>query len=222
MTTPNSYAPVYNGTNNADDPLVTPWWIPGWTSQNADTAKYQKLANNGSFAGPGFPSNLAFVNITGNYFDTNSSPLAGYVTIMMSDNITVVDNTITYRLPQRYTGTMNQPIAFAFNNFGNERLYLRLGQLNIQVFATDQTTSGSTVTTDSGNAFFYYVTEHFLGGRTYHIQVPSASAGTAVDINSLIVPGTIGEYKYDPVFPDGNVWMPDTDLYNTLDPYTGV
>ena len=222
MTTPNSYAGALNGTYNADDPLRAPWWIPGWTSQNADTAPFEILAGNSLSVGPGFPTNLAFVNITGNYFDTNSSPLAGFITIMMSDNITVVDGANTFRLPQRYTGTMNQPLAFAFNNFGNERLYLRLGQLNVQVFATDQTASSSTVTTDRGAAFFYFVTEHWKGGRTFHIQVPSTDAGTPVDINSLIVPGTIGEYKYDPVFPDGNMWTPEDDLYNTLGPYSGV
>jgi hypothetical protein len=218
VTTPNSYAFANNGTYNADDPLRAPWWIPGWTAQD----KISIPANNTSFTGPGFPTNLAFVNITGNYFDTNSSPLAGYVTVMMSDNITVVDGSNTFRLPQRYTGSMNQPISFAFNNYGNQRLYLSFGQLNIVVFATDQTASGSTVTTDSGNSFFYFVTEHFIGGRTFHIQVPSTDAGTAVDINSLIVPGTIREYKYDPVFPDGNIWTPEDDLYNTLGPYSGV
>ncbi len=218
MTTPNSYAMAYNGTYNADDPLRAPWWIPGWTAQDKITI----LAGDTLTTGPGFPTNLAFVNVTGNYFDTNSSPLAGYVTVMMSDNITVVDNGNTFRLPRRYTGTMNNPIAFAYNNWGSERLYTRLGQLNIFLFATDQTASSSTITTDSGNAFFYFVTEHWMGGRTFHIQVPSTDANETVDINSLIVPGTIEEYKYDPVFPDGNVWTPEDDLYNTLGPYSGV
>lgn len=218
MTTPNSYALAYNGTFNADDPLRAPWWIPGWTSQHMISIP----ANNTSFVGPGFPTNLAFVNITGNYFDSNSSPLAGYITVMMSDNITVVDGANTFRLPARYTGTMNQPLAFAYNNWGSQKLFLRLGQLNITVFATDQTASGSTVTTDRGGPLFYFVTEHWVGGRTFHIEVPSTDAGTAVDINSLIVPGTINEYKYDPVFPDGNMWTPEDDLYNTLGPYSGV
>jgi hypothetical protein len=142
------------------------------------------------------------VNITGNYFDTNSSPLGGYITIMMSDNITVLDGGKYYRLPKRYTGSMNQPLAFAYNNWGSQRLYMRFGQLNIQVFATDQTASGSTVMTDSGNTFFYWVTEHWLGGRRFQITVPSASAPGPVDINSLVVPGSVVSYKYDPVFPD--------------------
>lgn len=218
LTTLNSYAQAYNGTFNADDHLVAPWFIPGWTAQDKITIEAGQL----NLTGPGFPTNLAFVNVTGNYFDANSSPLAGYVTVMMSDSITVEDGGNFYRLPQRYVGIMNNKLAFAYNNFGSQRLYTRFGQLNIILFATDQTASSSTVTTDSGNAFFYFVTEHWLGGRTFHIQVPSSDASAPVDINSLIVAGTIREYKYDPVFPDGNVWAPEDDLYNTLGPYSGV
>jgi hypothetical protein len=161
------------------------------------------------------------VNLTGNYFDANGSGLSGYVTLMMSSSITVTDNSIIYRLPQRLTGTMNQAMPFAFNNWGNGALYLRLGFLDIEVFATDQTSSGSTIVTDNGNALFYFVTEHWMGGRTFHIQVPSSNTGP-VDINSLIVPGTIGEYQYDPVFPMGNMWTPEDDTYNTVGPWTGV
>jgi hypothetical protein len=198
VTSPNSYADAYDGTFNADDRLVAPWWIPGWTAQD----KISIPVGNNLVVGPGFPTNLAFVTVTGNYFDTNSSPLAGFVTVMMSDNITVQDNGNYYRLPKRYTGAMNQPLAFSFNNWGSNRLYLRLGGLNINVFATDQTASGSAVVTDSGNPFFYYVTEHWIGGRRFQMYVPSSSAASPVDINSLIVPGSIKPYKYDPVFPD--------------------
>lgn len=220
MTTPSGYFPAYDGRANATDHLVQPWFVPGWEAQNiaADTV----VAGNNNIFGPGFPTNLAFVEVTGNYFDTNGSGLAGYITVMMSDGITVLDGSNTYRLPRRYTGTMSMVTPFGYNNWGSQRLYLRLGRLDIILFATDQTASGSTVTTDSGNSLFYFVTEHWLNGRTYHIQVPSTAAGTVVDINSLIVPGTINEYKYDPVFPDGNMWTPETDLYNTLDTYTGV
>lgn len=220
MTTPNSYWPSYNGTFNADDPLVQPWWIPGWTSQNVQ--QKTELASNGNILGPGFPTNLAFVNITGNFFDLNGSPLAGYMTLMMSSGITVVDGSNTYRMPQRYTGTVNFATPFAYQNWGSQALYLRLGRLNIEVFATDQTASGSSITTDNGNALFYFATEHWLGGRQYHIQVPSSDAASPVDIESLIVPGTISTYQYDPVFPLGNQWTPELDTYNTVAPYTGV
>lgn len=203
MTTP-AFAPIYNGTYNADDPLVAPWFIPGWNAQAipADTLK----ATSGVSFGPGFPVNLAYVNVVGNYFDANSAGLAGFITVRMSDNITMNDGGVTYRLPARYVGTMNMAIPFAYNNWGNQRLYLRLGRLDILLFATDQTASGSPIICDNGGTLAYWVTEHFLGGRTYQISVPSSLAGatTAPDINSLIVPGTIEPYQYDPVFPLGN------------------
>lgn len=214
--------PIFNGTFNADDDLVAPWWVPGWTAQNHTSI----VANTSSILGPRFPTNLVFVNITGNFFDLNSSGIAGYVTIQMSSGITVTDTingvANTFRMPQRYIGAMTMAFPFAYNNFGSQNLYLHNGHLNIEVFASDQTTSGSTITTDNGNALFYFVTEHWLGGRTYHIQVPSADAPGPVDINSLIVAGTINPYQYDPVFPLGNMWSPEDDTYNTVGPYTGV
>lgn len=213
----NSYWPNYNGTYNASDDLVAPWWVPGWTSQNPININ----AGSGSILGPGFPTNLNFCQVTGEYFDTNSSGIAGFLTVQMSDNITVVDGDNTFRLPQRLTGTMNQPMPFAYNNWGSGKLYVQLGHLNIELFCTDQTTSGSTITTDSGNDFFYFVTEHFLGGRTYHIKVPSASSPGPVDINSLIVAGTVKPYKYDPVFPMGDLWTPE-ESSTVIGKYTGV
>lgn len=206
MTTPNSYANAYNGTFNADDDLVAPWWVPGWTAQD----KISLVANQSNAFGPGFPTNLAFVNLTANYFDGNGSGAGGFLTIMMSDNIMVEDGGSYYRLPQRPVGTMNQPTGQAFTNWGNGLLYLRNGFLNVQVFATDQTTSGSIITTDSGQPFTYWVTEHMLGGRTFQITVPSSDAGTSVDINSLIVSGTVQPYQYDPVNPMGNLLIPIT------------
>lgn len=205
MTTP-GYFPSYNGTNNADDPLVQPWWIPGWTAQAIpqDTL----IAGTSSALGAAFPSNLAFVNITARYFDTNSSGAAGFLTIMMSDGITVEDSGTYYRLPQRLTGTMNQSLPFAYNNWGNGVLYIVHGLLSIQVFATDQTLSGSTVTTDSGGSLTYWVTEHMIGGRTYQISVPSSDSPGPVDINSLIISGTVQPYAYDPVNPMGNTLIP--------------
>lgn len=208
MTTPNSYWPTYNGTFNADDPLVAPWWVPGWTAQD----KINILAGHSSSLSPNFPTNLAFVNVTGTFVDPNSSGIGGFFTFMMSDNITLLDNSVYYRLPKRLTGTMNQSLAFAYNNWGNGVIYMWLGNLNCTLFATDQTASGSTITTDSGNPFTYYVTEHFLGGRQYQITVPSSAAGTSVDIETLIVTGTIKPYNFDPVFPMGDMWTPkDSD-----------
>lgn len=219
---PNSYAgEAYSGTYNWDDPLVAPWWIPGWTSQNREESQYELPANTGNPLNPFFPTNLAFVTITGDFFDSNSSGISGFFTLMMSSGITVEDNGSYFRMPARLTGTMNNRLAFAYNNWGNGALFLWRGHLNIEVFATDQTASGSTIATDNGNPLFYFVTEHFMGGRTYHIQVPSSSSPGPVDIESLIVAGTIQEYKYDPVFPMGDMWTPDEDVYTT-GKYTGI
>jgi hypothetical protein len=205
VTTP-GYFPSYNGTFNADDNLVAPWWVPGWTAQaiGADTV----VAGAQNATGPGFPTNLALVQLTGNYFDTNGSGASGFLTVMMSDGITVQDGSQYYRLPQRLTGTMNQRYGFAYNNWGNGPLYLEYGLLNIEVFATDQSVSGSTITTDSGVPLSYWVTEHMLGGRTYQITVPSSDAPGPVDINSLIVPGSVRPFAYDPVNPMGNTLIP--------------
>lgn len=205
MTTPNSYWPSYNGTYNADDDLVAPWWVPGWTAQD----KISIEAGSGNVLGPGFPTNLTFVNVTGQYFDGNSSGIPGFLTVMMSDGITVVDGSDSFRMPQRLTGTMNEALPFAYSNYGNGVLYLRLGRLNIEVFATDQTASGSAITTDSGGSLTYWVTEHMMGGRQFQISVPSSSV-SPVDINTLIVAGTVQPYAYDPVNPMGNNLIPLT------------
>lgn len=207
MTSP-SYWPSYQGTYNADDPLVAPWWIPGWTSQDRATSQFELPAGTGNLLSPGFPPGLSFVRVTGNYEDTNGSGAAGFLTLMMSDGITVEDGGEYYRLPQRLTGTMNQGLPFAYQNWGNGVLYLRLGRLDITVFATDQTSSGSAVTTDRGGPLTYWVTEHMLGGRTYQVAVPSSAAPGPVDITTLIVPGTVRPYGYDPVNPMGTFLIP--------------
>jgi hypothetical protein len=207
VTTPSSYFPSYDGTYNADDDLVAPWWIPGWTSQNRTDTAYEIAAGSENVLGPGFPS-LSFCAVTGNYFDPNSSGTPGFITVMMSDNITVTDDSTTYRLAQRLTGSMNQPNNLAYNNWGNGILYLTMGRLNITLFCTDQSADGATITTDSGNDFTYYVTEHFMGGRQYQITVPSADSPGPEDINSLIVSGTVTPYAYDPVWPMGMVLPP--------------
>lgn len=204
MTTPSSYFPSYDGTYNADDDLVAPWWVPGWTAQN----KISIEAGGENILGPGFPA-LSFCTVTGNFFDPNSSGTPGFITVMMSDNITVTDDDSNiYRLAQRLTGSMNQPNNLAYNNWGNGVLYLTMGRLNITLFCTDQSADGATIATDSGNPFTYYVTEHFMGGRQYQITVPSAMSPGPEDINSLIVAGTVTPYAYDPVWPMGLVLPP--------------
>lgn len=198
------FVPTYNGTYNADDPLVAAWWIPGWTAQH----KISIEAGQESLIGPGFPNNLSFCQITHSYFDPNSSGIGGFLTIMMSDGITVTDGSQTVTMPQRLAGTMNQPQYLAYNNWGNGVLYLGGGFLNITLFCTDQAVAAATVVTDCGQPFTYWVTEHWMGGRQYQIAVPSADASEPVDLSTLIVPGSVQRYAYDPVNPMGNFLIP--------------
>jgi hypothetical protein len=207
MTTP-GYWPAYTGTYNADDDLVAPWWIPGWTAQNRTDTADEIVAGTDDLLGPGFPTNLVFTNVTGNYFDPNSSGIPGYLTVMMSDSILVQDGTEYYRLPQRLTGYMNQATSLAYNNWGNGILYLRLGRLDINLFCTDQTSDGSTITCDNGGSLTYWVTEHFMGGRQYQISVPSSGSPGPSDINSLIISGSVTPYQYDPANPMGSNLIP--------------
>lgn len=212
---------AYNGTYTWNQPLVSPWFIPGWTNINANEPQYEIPANEGNPLNPFFPTNLSFVNITGNFFDPNSSGIGGFFTLMMSTGITVDDNGAYFRMPPRLTGVMQNRLAFSYNNWGNGILYMINGHLDIEVFATDQTVGGETIVTDNGQPLFYFVTEHFMGGRTYHIEVPSSSSPGPVDIESLIVAGTIQEYNFDPVFPMGDMWTPD-EAPGSVGRYTGV
>lgn len=200
--TPNNYFPTYNGIANASDTLVQPWFIPGWDAQNIQQDTKVAIIN-GQIVGPGFPPNAVFYNVVGNYFDSNGSGLSGFITMKMSDGITMTVSGNTYRLPSRYVGAMDLSIPFAYNNWGSQRLFIRYGRLNISLMATDQASIGGTIICDNGGTLFYWVTEHWLGGRVFQITLPS-TATSPVDINSLIVPGTIVPYQYDPVNPGGN------------------
>jgi hypothetical protein len=200
----NSFFPIYNGTFNADDPLVAPWWIPGWTAQD----KISILADHESLVGLGFPTNLSFCRIVHHFFDPNSSGIPGFLTFMMSDGITVTDGDRTVTMPQRLAGVMNTPNYLAFNNWGSGVIYLGGGFLDATFFCTDQTVADSTIVTDLGQPFTYYVTEHWMGGRQYQITLPSSDAPGPVDLNSLIVAGSVSRYPFDPANPMGNFLIP--------------
>ena len=201
MTTP---AP-YNGTNNADDPLVTPWFIPGWTAQEIPQDTIQAVGSIGggenpsaSFAPQPLPTFLQYVQVASPYFDMDGNPLPGFVTFLMSDNITLSWNGLTYRLPARYAGRDNTLTPGGQNNWGSGRVYIRRGLMSATLFATDN----STLVTDSGNPLTYHVIEHFLGGQQFDISVPAATVSPA-DLRSLIVSDSIAPYDFDPVNPLG-------------------
>jgi hypothetical protein len=206
--------PRYNGTDDLNQPNVSPWWTRGFTAQTGtfDTtpATADVVIPNDSIiaehfgAPPAYPSNLISVDVTGTYFDSDGNMLPGYLTFLMTDNITVQDPSGTYyRMPARYAGRMANGSAFGQNNWGNGRIYIWSGQVEVLLFQTDS----SYMTTDSGNPLYWFVQEHYLGGRQYFISCPGTTQSPA-DINTLIVPGTITPYDYDPISPLGNGTMP--------------
>lgn len=186
--------PIYNGTDYQNQPLVDAWWTRGWTAQND---AYLQAAQPG--ATPNFPSNLVTVNVTASYFDTDGNSLPGFLTFLMSDSITVQDPTgVYFRMPARYAGRENDGSAFGLNNWGNGKIFIYKGNMSVQLFATNN----PGITTDSGNALTYTVTEHFLGGRTFQITVPENSSNP-VDLNTLIIPGSVQPADFDPASPLG-------------------
>jgi hypothetical protein len=186
----------YNGANNSTDPLVTPWNIMGWSAQAIPMDTIQ-VANDINAPAP-LPANLVYVQVTAQYLDFDNNPLSGFLSFMMSESITVVSNGITYRLPARLAGRDNST-GLGISNWGSGKIYIRRGRMSV----TLMTTQNTAIVTDSGQPLTYHVVEHFLGGQQYDISIPN-SAVSPVDLRSLIVPGSITAYGFDPMFPLGN------------------
>lgn len=188
--------PSYNGATNADDPLVTPWNIRGWTAQAIpqDTVEVVDFAG-----GPApLPSNLIYAQVQGVYFDFDGNPLSGFLTFLTSEDFSVVSNGVTYRIPQRYAGRDNTYFPGGMNNWGSGKIFIRLGLMSVTLMCTQNVA----IITDSGNPLTYHVIEHFLGGQQYDIAI-SDSAVSPVDLRSLIVSGSIAPYDFDPQNPAG-------------------
>lgn len=160
------------------EPLANPWYTPGWTSQEPDYAVIPASV----FELAGFPSSAVYVNISGNFFDEDGNPIGGYLTFWPSSSLTMTSNSVTTVIPQRRVG---QNLYDQGSYFGSGKMFFSNGRLLVQLLATDN----ATVNMVPSN-FTYHVEEHFLGGRQYDISVPSIST-SPVDINSLIIPGSI-------------------------------
>lgn len=186
-----------NGANNQTDNLVTPWNIRGWTAQAIPQDTLQ-VANDLTAPSP-LPSNLVYVQVTGQYLDFDNNSLSGFLTFQMSESITVTSGGIIYRLPQRYAGRDGATNPMGLNNWGTGKIYIRHGLMSVTIM----TTVNSAIVTDSGLPLTYHVVEHFPGGQQYDIAIPS-NAVSPVDLRSLIVPGTITPYSFDPAWPLGN------------------
>ena len=179
--------------DTADQPLVSPWWISGWTSQNE--ANQLSTFPQNPFTQTPFPSDVKFINVTQSIYDEFGNGLAGYYTFEPSGDIMLLDSGKYYRMPRRLSGF--EPAPWGFNTYASGRIYIRYGMMSVNLMATD--VPGMSISDDSGNSlgttFVYNVKEYFAHGRSYQITVPSASTGI-VDLYTLIVPGTVGRNFY--------------------------
>ncbi len=166
------------GIDYRNQPLYDPWWTPGWTSQNDS---YIQVPSN-QFSAPGFPSSLVYVNVLGNFFDSNADPLSGYFTFWPSSQIYFNQSGVLTYMPQRYSGT-NQTLL-GINQRGDGKIYMNRGQLWVTLLASDNANM-------TPASFTYHVKEHWFKGQQYDIFVPSADVSAGVDIHNLIVPGSV-------------------------------
>lgn len=187
----------------SDNPVLPPWYIPGWTNQNENNV----VAPTSPFQLTALPSTLVRVNVTGTWTDGVGNPLGGYMTFEQSCDLLV---TVTgspnqyFTIPARLVGDIPIPNTIAWNMEGSGKINLIYGQLDVVLLATDNTqitplpvmvdkysVAGDVSTTPA--SWVYHVKEYWLGGRMYDITVPGATS--PIDINSLIVSGT--EYLND-------------------------
>jgi hypothetical protein len=188
------------GVDYSDDPLLPPWYIAGWTSQNVNVDTLPAPAN--PFAPyDNLPVNFSYVNVIGNYDDADGNQTGGYLTFEQSNDLLVQDPLGTYyRMPKRFVGQVPMSNLLAWNAQGSGRIYIQFGQLNVILFATDQPNATVVIqepynkTQEAGYVatatWVYHVKEYFNRGMKYDILVPSSDVGTPVDINTLIVAST--------------------------------
>lgn len=166
------------GIDYKGQPLYDAWWTRGWTSQNDS---YIQVPSN-QFSAAGFPSNLTYINVVGNFYDSNADPLSGFFTFWPSSALTFNQSgQITY-MPQRYSGT-NQTLL-GLNQRGDGKIYITKGQLWVTLLASDNANMFPAT-------FTYHVKEHWFKGQQYDIFVPSADLSVSVDIHNLIIPGSL-------------------------------
>ena len=200
-------AEFFGDVDDESGPILPPWYVVGWTAQNELTANIPAPPN--PLLSTAFPSDQLFVLVTQFYFDPDSDPGGGYLTFWPSDNFTITENGVPYRITQRLAGTDTYPQTnagvspWAFSLEGSGKIFIFRGLLQAKLYATDN----PNVVTDSGEPLTYHVTEHFKGGRQYDISVPGASI-PPVYLSSLIIEGSIQPWQYSPVFPMGIPGLP--------------
>src|SRR6185437_2348179 len=177
---------TFGGPDYSNNPLLPPWYIIGWSAQN----QVNLPAPVSNFAPLPFPQDQVFVELTAMYFDGNANPLSGYLTFQQSDDVTITENGVTYRMPARLVGLVPPGAYYGYSFRDSGRLYLFRGRLDTMLLATDN----SNMVTDGGQPLVYHVKEYFMDGRNYDITVPKATTGP-VDISTLIVSGTVAPNK---------------------------
>jgi hypothetical protein len=200
----NPLIPPYPGVvDYSDDPILPPWYVPGWTSQNEANV----VAPVSPFILTALPTSLTQINVTGNWADGSGNALGGYLTFEVSNDLLVTDvvnsNTYYYTIPAGLVGDIPANIVgdlTAWNQQGSGKIHLIYGQLSVILYATDNEQMVPQPTPVDEYAitgeqpipvasWVYHVKEYWKGGRNYDIIVPSEN--TPVDINTLIVPGTV-------------------------------
>lgn len=177
---------TFGGPDYSNQPLLPPWYTIGWTAQ----APFFIPAPTSPFAPLPFPQDQVFVAASAMYFDGNGCPLSGYLTFQQSEDITITEGGISYRVPARLIGMVPPGAYYGYAFRGSGRIYLFQGKLSVTLMATDNIN----VATDSGNPLVYHVKEYFMDGRNYDITVPKNSSAP-VDISTLIVSGTVAPNK---------------------------
>lgn len=202
--------PPYAGIDTYGQPNVDAWWTRGWTAQNQ--AYLTAPSPNGNVPGA---ASVTYVNVTHSYQDSDGSPLTGFLTFMPLDSASITQNGVTYRLPARLSGTTTfgpYTTGFGWHQDSSGSIYLYRGQLFVKLMQTDATG----LVTDSGNPLTYLVIEHFEGGRKFQISVPGNSSDP-VDLDSLMVAGTLEPYVFDPTNVLANE-IPSTSSYTASQP----
>lgn len=152
MTHP--YDPSYPTPNPNPD---SPWFIPGWTSQNDLPGPLIV----GTPTAPTYPVDLKTILITGTYIDIASgNPVQGNVTFRLDETLQDL-LALTNIVPR----VMRVPLVN--------------GSISRSLVATDNLSLTKT-------GVCYHVVENIPGGRTFNMLVPSNTPNGVLDLSSVV------------------------------------
>jgi hypothetical protein len=185
----------------SDDPILPPWYVPTWTTQNSLTKNVAAPAN--TFLN-NLPTNFTYLEIQGTFIDGNGNNIGGYFSFEQSDDLLIQDPSGTYfRVPKRMAGNIPFGNQLGWSTQGSGKVYIQFGVLDVILLCTDQPNAASVTILETFSStqqqgfvqpttWVYHVKEYIgIGSRMYDISVPSASSPGPVDINTLVIPNTI-------------------------------